>query len=460
MPAKFVTVDRDTPMLLPPDLRDWVEDNDLVHFIIEAVDRLPLSAFKVNTRGCGNAQMPPHMMLALLIYCYCNGIFSSRKIERATYRDVAVRFLTADNHPDHDTICTFRRNNLPAISAAFVDILQLAQQMGMLKMGKVSTDGTHIRGNASINQNITYKRAKELRKQLQQDVTELLKKAENVDQQDADDQKLPDEIARREKLISKMETAINELKQRAEIHADQEAKAYQKKLKEREKKEKDSGKKPPGRSPKPPRDAEQIAMESKESCNLTDPDTRVMRKNKNASYTQSINAQASVDADGSYLITGQHLSQSSSDSGELLNAYQAIPEEIGKPTALIGDAGYAKIEAIQHLQNETNCDPYVSVHCEDAHKERSYDYRPESKKSNKSIKDPTLLSMKEKLETPEGRAIYKLRSQTVETVFGMIKEVMGFRSFRLRGLEKMAGEWNLICLAYNCKRLHTLFKTA
>lgn len=460
MAERFVNVDRNTPMLLPPDLRDWVADDDLVHFIIEAVERLPLSNFKTNTRGCGNAQMPPHMMLALLIYCYSNGVFSSRKIERATYRDVAVRFLTADTHPDHDTICAFRRKNLPAISKAFVEILQLAREMGLLKIGKVSTDGTHIKGNASINQNVTYKRAKEIRKALQTDIAELLSQAEDADKNEIDDQKLPAEIARREKLSSKMDAAISGLKKRAETHAKAEKEEHQKKTAEREKKQKESGKKPPGPPLKAPRDAETIAMESTESFNLTDPDTRVMRKSNLAAYTQSINAQASVDADGSYLIVGQHISQSSSDSNELLPAYGAIAEGIGTPTHFLADAGYLKIEAIEHLESATSSEVYLSVHREDAHNERSYDYRPGATKAKKNITNQTLLKMREKLSSKEGKLIYKLRAQTVETVFGIIKEVIGFRGFRLRGFEKMAGEWELACLAYNCKRLHKMRLTS
>lgn len=460
MAERFVNVDRDTPMLLPPDLRDWVADDDLVHFIIEAVERLPLSNFKTNTRGCGNAQMPPHMMLALLVYCYSNGIFSSRKIERATYRDVAVRYLTADIHPDHDTICTFRRKNLPAISKAFVEILQLAREMGLLTVGKVSTDGTHIKGSASINKNVTYKRAKEIRKALQTDIAELLSQAENADKNDLDDQKLPDEIARREKLAAKMDQAINGLKKRAENHAKAEEEEYKKKTAERKKKEKESGKKPPGPPLKAPKDAETIAMESTESFNLTDPDTRVMRKSKTAAYTQSINAQASVDADGSYLIVGHHISQCSSDSNELLPAYEAIAEGLEPPTHLLADAGYLKIEAMEHLEKETNCEVYLSVHREDAHNERSYDYRQEKPKAKKNLTNEILLKMRDKLSSEEGKLIYKLRAQTVETVFGIIKEVIGFRGFRLRGFEKMAGEWELACLAYNCKRLHKMLQVS
>ena len=156
MGHRFKNTDRATPLLLPPDLRDWVIS---VNFILQAVERLPLTAFAVNTKGTGDEQYPPHTMLALLICCYANGIFSSRRIERATYRDVAVRYLTADTHPDHDTICTFRPNNFDALAAAFVDVLELAQELKLLQLGAVSLDGTHLKASASKDKNVTYARA-------------------------------------------------------------------------------------------------------------------------------------------------------------------------------------------------------------------------------------------------------------------------------------------------------------
>ena len=208
---RFVVIDRDTPLLLPPDLRDWVPEDDLVHFVIAAVDRLPLEYFTVNWRGSGSAQHPPHMMLALLIYSYAMGVFSSRKIERATHRDVAVRYLTADTHPDHDTVCKFRRENLDAFAAAFVDVLELAREMGLLKVGRVSLDGSHFKADASIDGNVTHARATELRAELEADIAGLLEEAERADLSDEDADKLPREIARRERLHAKMEGAIAEL---------------------------------------------------------------------------------------------------------------------------------------------------------------------------------------------------------------------------------------------------------
>jgi len=191
MSARFVNVDRRTPMLLPPDLREWIEEDDPVHFIIEAVERLPLTSFRVNHRGTGEKQFPPHMMMALLVYCYVQGIFSSRKIERATWRDVAVRYLTADHHPDHDTICKFRRENLDAFRESFLDVLELARELQLLKLGKVSLDGAHYKANASIDQNVTYLRAVEIRERLRADIDELLARAEAEDTQAEEAEKLP-----------------------------------------------------------------------------------------------------------------------------------------------------------------------------------------------------------------------------------------------------------------------------
>lgn len=454
MSARFVSVDRSTPMLLPPDLRDWVPEDDLVHFIIEAVDRLALEKFRVNHRGTGDAQFPPHMMLALLIYSYANGLFSSRRIERATYRDVAVRYLSAGTHPDHDTICKFRRENFDAFRESFVDVLELARELKLLQLGDVSLDGTHLKANASIDQNVTHQRAVEIREQLRLDIDELLTRAEQADAQDEDNQKLPEEIARREKLAAKMDRAIEELQARARQRQQQADTAYEEKKAQRREKEKQTGGKCPGREPKRPRIK---AEDSEEQCNLTDPDARIMRKNKRAGFTQSYNAQAAVDADGSQLIVGEHVSQSPGDGGELENGVASIPSVLGKPKAALADAGYVNAEAFDRLEKE-GVEIYCSVHREDAHSERHYDFRPEkqSKREVKEPVDPRLIQMREKLRTEEGKAIYGKRNHTVEPVFGVIKETMGFRGFTLRGKPKVSGEWTLVCLAYNLKRLHKL----
>ena len=204
-------------MLLPPDLRDWVPEDDIVHFVIEAVERMPWTpdSFAINLRGSGSKQYSPRMMLALLVYCYANGIFSSRRIERATYRDVGVRYLTGDSHPHHDTICEFRRRNQKAFAAAFLHVLKLARELGVLKVGTVSVAGTHLDANASKSKNVRYDRAVELERQLRLDIDDLLRKAEAADADEtADGQSLPEEISRRERLLEKMQEAQANLKAR------------------------------------------------------------------------------------------------------------------------------------------------------------------------------------------------------------------------------------------------------
>jgi transposase len=216
MAERFVNVDRDTPLLLAPDMRDWVPEDDMVHFVIEAVNGVDMAAFRINQRGTGSRQYPPRMMLGLLVYCYSHGMFGSRRIERATHRDVGVRVLTGDTHPDHDTICKFRRENKEAFAAAFLHVLELAREIGVLRVGSVSVDGSHIRANASKDCNVTYERAGELREQLQADIEELIEQAEQKDREEEDDvDRLPEQIARREKLLAKMEAARKRLEEQA-----------------------------------------------------------------------------------------------------------------------------------------------------------------------------------------------------------------------------------------------------
>jgi len=434
-------------MLLPPDLRDWIEQDDMVHFVITAVEGMRFSTLKVNERGTGSEQFPPRMMLALLIYCYANGIFSSRRIERATYRDVGVRYLTADTHPDHDTICTFRRENFEAMGEAFLHVLQLARELGVLKVGTVSVDGTHIKANASKDNNVRYDRAGELEQQLRNDIQQLLDEAEQTDQQDqADGQSMPEEIARRERLLEKMQKAREQLEHRARQRAEAEQAEYEKKARDRDKR---NGKRK-GPKPKPPKDT----PDDKEQINLTDADSRLMRKNKREGYTQSYNAQAAVDADGSQLILGGHVTACASDANELLPAIDGVPEEIGTVSTVLADSGYVNGDVFDDLETR-GVDAYVAVSHKENHCQRTYDYRPKSSRDKppKVIKDPRLLAMREKLQTDEGRKLYARRKHTVEPVFGIIKEALGFRSFLLRGLEKVEGEWSLMRLAYNVKRL-------
>lgn len=457
MTTQIRPVHRDMPMLLPPDLREWVPEDDIVHFIIEAVERMPLAAdaFWVNKRGTGSPQYSPRMMLALLVYCYANGIFSSRRIERATYRDIAVRFLTADTHPDHDTICAFRRRNQTAFCEAFLQILKLAREMGVLKVGTVSVDGTQIDAAASKAKNVRYDRAVQLEKQLRLDIDELVRRAEKADHDETDDgQTLPEEIARRERLLEKMEQAQANLKARAEAKAVAEREQYERKLRRYEERQ-ESGPRG-GIRPKPP---ENTGPQPTDQANLTDDDSRLMRKNRRAEFRQAYNAQVAVDADGSQLILSQHVTNCASDAGELERAVAGIDPAVGTPEAALADNGYRSAEAIERLEND-GVDVYVPVTSEDGNNVRRYDFRPPKEKKPKTVDDPRLVAMQTKMQTPEARERYAKRKQTVEPVFGIIKSVLGFRHFHLRGLERVSTEWSLVTLAYNVKRLYALMGTA
>jgi transposase len=448
MATRFLSVDRNTPMLLPPDLRDWVPEDDMVHFVIEAVEGMKLPGLKVNQRGTGSAQYPPKMMLALLIYCYANGIFSSRRIERATYRDISVRYLTGDTHPDHDTICTFRRENFEAVGESFLQVLQLAREIGVLKVGTVSVDGTLVAANASKDKNVRYDRAVELEKQLKLDIAALLEQAEQTDRREENDgQSIPEELARRERLLARIQKARETLETRAQARAASEQAAYEEKHARWEKRNR------PGKKPKPPKDK----PNDHEQINLTDSDSRLMRKSRRDSYRQAYNSQAAVDADGSQLILSNHVTTSASDANELESAVMNIPESVGDASSVLADTGYVNLEAFDRLE-EAGKDLYVAVSRDESHSRRRYDYRPQSvhEKPPKVVKDPRLVAMQEKLRTDAGRRLYAKRKQTVEPVFGIIKSIMGFRQFLLRGLERIRGEWNLVCLAYNIKRLWAL----
>ncbi len=438
-------------MLLPPDLREWVPEDDMVHFVIEAVTGMKLPTLKINRRGCGSEPYPPKMMLQLLIYCYANGIFSSRRIERATYRDVAVRFLTADTHPDHDTICTFRRENFEAVAAAFLQVLQLARTMGVLKVGTVSVDGTHIKANASRNRNVRYDRAQQLELQLEEDVRELLDRAEQADHSHDDDgQSIPEDIARRENLKRRIQAARQYLENKAKDRALAEQPEYQEKVRNRQDRENK------GRQLHPPQDT----PDDREQVKLTDHDSRLMRKSKREGYTQSYNAQAAVDADGSQLILSDHVTTCARDANELEPAVHNIPASVGTPDQVLADTGYANADTIERLERDGH-DLYVAVSRNAGKGQRRYDFRPESvsARPEKNITDPRMLAMKEKLSTDQGKRIYAKRKHTVEPVFGIIKQVMGYRQTLLRGFKKVSGDWGLVCLAYNFKRLFSL-KTA
>jgi transposase len=441
----YVPFDREQPFLLPPDLKDWLPEDDIAHFIVAAVERVRLGAFHTNARAGGKPQYHPRLMLALLVYCYANGIFSSRRIERATWRDVGVRFIAANTHPDHDTIAAFRRANRQAFEAAFLQVLLLARESGLLRLGTVSIDGTKIDAAASKIRSLRYDRAQVLRTKLAADIAALTAKAEAADAEDSDPQALPAEIARRVALQEKLDAACARLEAEATAQAAAERPEYENKKAAYEAKK---GRR--GRPPKPPDDQPPADRQT----NLTDPDSQLMRKSKAHEYRQAYNAQAVVCAEGSQLILATNMATTPSDQPTFAATILAMEQTVGLPRTVLADAGFASREAVAELEAK-NIEPLVAIARTQPH--RPYDFRPPPEpKPARRIAEPWRLAMQAKLETEDAKARYKKRKQTVEPVFGIIKSAMGFTRFHLRGLPKVAAEWLLVALAYNCRRLHNL----
>ena len=448
MAVRLVNIDRDTPMLLPPDLRDWLPANHIVNFVLDAVEQLNLKNFKLNHRGSGSEQYPPSMMLSLLIYCYATGRFSSRAIEAATYSDIAVRFICGgDSHPDHDTICSFRRDNGPLFSECFVEVLSMAREMKCLKkVGGISVDGTKIKANASKHAAVSYKRAGEMVEQLELEVKELMEKAEKADAVPLDDgMSIPDEISRREKRIKQLKHARDIIKERVQEKARD---AYDKKLAEREEK-RASGQKLLGPKPQPP---DQKKPDDKAQYNFTDAESRIMKAGNGKHFKQAYNAQAAVDIEGSYLIVGKDVTNHPNDKQELVPIVEKVDDNIRTVTEVLADTGYYSDDAIVELEADNGPTAYVPVGKQGHHKsvkdlEKQDDPQPPADHAGMKEK------MAHRLKTKEGKEKYKLRKQTVEPVFGIIKEILGFKHFHLRGLQKVRLEWDLVTTAYNVKRL-------
>jgi transposase len=450
MSHTFRQVDRETLFLLPPSLDDWLPEEHLARFIVEIVAQLDLTSIKAAYAGRGSKAHHPEMLLALLFYGYATGVFSSRKLERATYDSVAFRYIAANDHPDHDTIATFRKRFLLELDPLFVQILQIAHQMKVLKLGKISLDGTKIKANASKHRALSWKYACKLEKQLKAEVEDLLRQAEEADRVDIPDGlDIPDELARREKRLSAIAEAKAEIERRASKRFAEEQADYEKKLDIRKDKEQKTGKKARGKKPKPP----VAGPRDKDQVNLTDEESRIM-PTSGGSFEQCYNAQASVDID-TMLVVGQHLTQNPNDKQEIkpaLKALNELPEELGAIDSLLADNGYFSQDNVNHCLKEELL-PYISG---------GRDGHNQSLKERLSEPDPlpenadSVTEMEHRLKTKDGRAIYAKRKCTVEPVFGIIKAIMGFRQFSLRGVESVRGEWNLVCMAWNLKRMHVL----
>jgi transposase len=450
MIQKFFPTNRDQQHLFPPSIQDWLPERHLARFIVDIVSQLNLRPLAQAYAGKGLKAYHPEILLSLLFYGYATGVFSSRKIEKATYDSVAFRFISANTHPDHDTIASFRKRFLKQLKPLFVQILMLAREMGLVKLGKVSLDGTKIKANASKHHALSWDHACKLEQQLQAEVKELLRLAEQADSEEIPDgMDIPEELCRRQDRLDAIVRAKAIIEERAAQRYTQEQKEYEEKVGKRRAKAKDTGKKPRGRDPKPP----EPGPRKKDQVNLTDEESRIM-PSSDKGFVQAYNAQAGVDAD-TMLIVESHISQATNDKQEMnptLASLNELPEKLGKVGIMLADAGYYSDDNSASCER-SGIEPYIP---------------PNRDKHNQPLAerfiDPPALPedaepidrMRNKLKTVEGRKVYAQRKSTVEPVFGIIKHVLGFRQFFLRGLEAVSGEWTLVSMAWNMKRMFAL----
>lgn len=450
MSFKFVSCDRKTPYLLPPSLQDWLPEGHLARFVVEIVEQLDLHRIKAAYSGRGSQPYHPEMLVALLFYGYATGVFSSRKLERSTYDSVAFRYIAANAHPDHDTIATFRRRFLTELKPLFVQILLIAKEMEVLQLGTVSLDGTKVKANASKHKALSYEYACKLEAQLAAEVAALLKKAEAADTEDVPDgMNIPEELELRAKRLEKIAQAKAEIERRAEERYAQERKQYEGKLAQRANKQQTTGKKPRGKEPKAPTPGPTTT----DQVNLTDEESRIMPVS-GGGFKQSYNAQAAVDTQ-SMLIVTNHVSQQPNDKRELKPAVHnlvSLPEDLGKATELIADNGFFSQDNVETCVGH-GITPYIAADREQ-HNQTPFERFGEPPSLPDTVDAVT--RMKHRLKTVAGRGVYAIRKSTIEPVFGIIKAVMGFDRFMLRGFEAAQGEWNLVCMAWNIKRLHVL----
>ncbi len=448
--SNFILTDRKTDYLLPPSVDDWLTQDHLARFVVEVIDGLDLSNLTRQYAGRGSKAHHPATLLAILVYGYSTGVFSSRKLEMATYDSVAFRYIAAGSHPDHDTLATFRRRFIDELAGLFVQVLEMAGEMKLLKMGTVCLDGTKIHANASRHSALSHGHIVKLEDQLKAEVQELLALAESADTANIPDgMSLPKELKLREDRLAAMATAKAKIAARAQERYAREKAEFDEKMNKRQVKEQQTGKKPGGKTPTAPqpdvRDSDQI--------NLTDEESRIMPVSSGG-FDQCYNAQAGVDAD-TMLVVVATLTQAPNDKREvkpILKALQAQETKLGAAQTLIADTGYCSDNNVNAC-DDANITPLIAVARQDHHPHWSERFtEPEPLKADAT----PIEAMTHRLTTLAGRAAYAIRKQTVEPVFGIIKSVMGFRQFSLRGFRKVSGEWNLVCLAWNVKRMAVL----
>jgi transposase len=438
----------DQLLLLPPDMTHWLPEDHLVYFIRDVVGQMDLSAVYASYDGSkgGYPAYHPEMMVALLIYGYCVGIPSSRKIEKATHELIPFRVLTADQHPDHDTIAEFRRRHLEALAALFVQVLRLCQKAGLVKLGHVSLDGTKVRANASKHKAMSYARMEKSIVELEAEVKRLLAKADAIDEvEDAQYGKgrhgdeLPEELRFKQGRLSRIKEAKAVLEHEARERAQQERLDQEKKRPDREA----SG----GRRGRPPK-APSEKPEGKAQYNFTDPESRIMKDGATKSFEQSYNCQAAVDGH-CQVIVATGVSQEANDKEQLEPMVERLKSNLegAKPGQMTADSGYFSEGNVDYLLQE-QIDGYVATG------RMKHGEQPLPAPRGRIPRDASLKErMTRKLRTLKGRAIYARRKEISEPVFGQIKQVRGFRQFLLRGLRKVSAEWDLICLGHNMLKL-------
>ncbi len=455
MGKRFRADNMDQGLLLPPSLHDWLPEGHLARFIADVIDELDLGGIygSYQRDGRGLAAYQPAMMVRLLLYGYCRGVVSSRKIEQATHEDVAFRYLSADTHPDHDTIASFRKRHMDALAGLFVQVLLLCQKAGLVKLGHVAIDGTKIKANASKHKAMSYDRMNEAEQRLRQEVEELLRSAAAADE--AEDAKygkgkrgdeLPEELARRESRLKKIREAKAELEREAKEKAERQRAEAEAKIAERRQQETLTGKKAGGHDPNVP-DPEQAKPEAKAQRNFTDPDSRIMVDGANkGSFIQAYNAQAAVDSQAQVIVAAE-VTQQGNDSQQLAPMIEQVEANMGrKPEAVSADAGYWS-EANVGDARVAGVDLHIATGRQ-KHGERVAEATgppPEGASAKEA--------MQHKLRTEAGKSIYKMRKAIVEPVFGQTKEWRGFRRFSFRGVENVRLEWKLICLTNNILKL-------
>lgn len=446
---RFRSINREIDLVKPISIQECLPEGHLARYVVEIVESLDLSAFENSYAGHGSKAYPPSMLLSLLIYAYATGIFSSRKIERATYDSIAFLFITCNLHPDHDTIATFRKRFKKEFEEIFIQVLRIARETGISHFGKVSVDGSKLHANASRHSALSYAHAEKIEAQIKAEVAKLIKQADEA-AAIPEGMDLPAEIKRREDRLAVIAEAKRKIEARAQERFEREQAEYDAKMQARKDKEAATGKKPRGKELTPPT----AEPDPKDQVNLTDDESRIMPLS-GGGFEQSYNVQAVVDLD-SMLILVPSVTQDVNDKKQIepiLAKLNSLPEEVASPEQLLADAGYFSEQNVDRC-DAAKIDPLIAGQRD--HHNIPLDERFSNDPPALPANATPLEKMKHRFKTQEGRKTYAKRKQTVEPVFGIIKNVMGFRQFLTRGLNNVRNEWNLVCLAWNFKRMAVL----